>query len=88
MAYTTDYFWVVVSKNRRFHHKGNIGYEHKILLAETDAFGPLPVLPEKIKARCDSCGEEYSYKKKEVMRDEVQVPENFVLHPLFKGPTL
>jgi hypothetical protein len=31
VQYTIDYFWVVVCKNRRFHHKGNIGYEHKIL---------------------------------------------------------
>jgi hypothetical protein len=42
------------------------------------------MLPEKIEVRCDNCGEEYSYKRKEVVRDEVQVPENFVPHPLFK----
>jgi hypothetical protein len=84
VEYTTDYFWLVVCKNHRFHHKGNIGYEHKILLGEADAYGTLPMLPEKIEIRCDNCGEEYSYKQKEVMRDEVQVSESFVPHPLFK----
>jgi hypothetical protein len=34
--------------------------------------------------RCDVCGEEYSYKIKEVMRYEVQIPDAFVPHPLFK----
>jgi hypothetical protein len=84
MEYTTDYFWVVVCKNRRVHHKGNTGYEHKILLGETDAFAALTMLPEKITVRCDNCGEEYSYKSKEVLRDEVQVPKTFTPHPLFK----
>lgn len=84
MEYTTDYFWVVVCKNHRYHHKGNTGYEHHILLGETDAFSPLPMLPEKIAIRCDRCGEEYSYKRKEVMRGEAQIPETFVPHPLFK----
>lgn len=80
VEYTTDYFWVVVCKNHRVHHKGNIGYEHRILLGETDAFEALPMLPETVKIRCDNCDEEYSYKRKEVLRDEVQVPENFVPH--------
>ena len=84
MEYSTDYFWVVVCRNHRFHHKGNVGYEHNILLGETDAYSPPAMLPEKIKVRCDNCGEEYSYKQKEIMRDEVQVPEAFVPHPLFK----
>jgi hypothetical protein len=84
VKYVIDYFWVVVCKNCRFHQKENIGYEHKVLL-EADAFSSLPMLPDKIDVRCDSCGEEYSYKLKEVMRDEVQVPEVFVPHPLFKS---
>jgi hypothetical protein len=42
------------------------------------------MLPEKITVRCDVCGEEYSYKIKEVMRYEVQIPDAFVPHPLFK----
>jgi hypothetical protein len=74
---------VVVCKNHRFHHKGNVGYEHRILLGETDAYASLPMLPDKVKIRCEGCGEEYSYKRTEVLRAEVQVPEAFVPHPLF-----
>ena len=36
-----DYFWAVVCKNHRFHHKGTIGYQHHILLGETDAYASL-----------------------------------------------
>jgi hypothetical protein len=85
VEYITDYFWVVVCKNHRFHHKGNTGYEHRVLLGETDAYASLPMLPDRISVRCDSCGGEYSYKRKEVMRDEVPVPETFEPHPLFKS---
>jgi len=42
------------------------------------------MLPDKIEVHCDSCGEEYSYKQKEILRDEVQVPVTFEPHPLFK----
>jgi hypothetical protein len=37
-----------------------------------------------IEVRCDSCRKAYSYKRSEILRDEVQVPEAFVPHPLFK----
>jgi hypothetical protein len=84
MEYTTDYFWVVIWKNRRFHHKGNTSYEHQIPLAETDAFSSLPMLTEGIKVRCDACGEEYSYKPKEALRAEIEVPEHLDVHPLFR----
>ena len=43
-----------------------------------------PRCPRPSKVRCDRCGEEDSYKQKEVMRDEVQVPGPFAPHPLFK----
>lgn len=84
MEYTTDYYWVVICKNRRFHHKGNTSYEHHIRLGETDAFSALPMLTEKITVRCDRCGEEYSYKPKDVIRAEIEVLDGFVPHPLFK----
>lgn len=84
MEYTTDYSWVVICKNRRFHHKGNTSYEHDIRLGETDAYSALPMLTEKIMVRCDSCGEEYSYKPKDVIRAEIEVLDGFVPHPLFK----
>jgi len=54
------------------------------LAGETNVFSSLPMLPDKVDVHCDSCGEENSYKRKEIMRDEVQVPEVFVPHPLFK----
>lgn len=85
MRYSIDYFWVVICKNRRFHHKTNIGYEHRILLGETDAFSLIPSLPEKITVSCDSCGREYQYEAKEVLRGEVEAPEIFAPHPLFKN---
>ena len=85
MQYSTDYL-LIVCKNHRFHHKGNTGYQYRILLGETDAFSSLPMLPEEMKVRCDSCGEGYSYKQKEILQDEVQVPETFDPHPLFKVP--
>ena len=84
MLYDTDYYWAVACKNRRFHHKGNTSYEHMILLAETDAYASLPMLPERLRITCDSCGEENSYKSKEVLRAEAGVRDNFVPHPLFK----
>src|SRR3954469_4754775 len=64
MEYTTDYFWVVICKNRRFHHKGNTSYQHKIPLGETAPFSSPPMLAEDTKVRCDVCHEEYSYRPK------------------------
>ena len=80
---TPDYFWVVICKNGRFHQKENISYHHRILLGETDSYVSLPMLPVEFEVRCDSCGEEYSYSRKEVLRAEVQVRETFTPHPLF-----
>jgi hypothetical protein len=84
MVYTTEYFWVVICKNRRFHHKGNTSYAHQIPLAQTDAFSPLPMLTEQVQVRCHGCGEEYLYKPSEVLRNEIEIPERFNPHPLFK----
>jgi len=61
-----------------------ISFYVRILLCETDAFSSLPVLPDTIEVRCDSCGQAYSYKRSEISRGDVQVPESFVPHPLFK----
>jgi hypothetical protein len=84
MRYSTDYFWIVLCKNQRFHHRENTNYEHRILLGGTDAFSALPMLPGKIEVRCHSCGKRYLYKRSEILRGDVQVPELFVPHPLFK----
>lgn len=59
MEYTTDYYWVVICKNHRFHHKGNTSFEHHIALAETDPYSSLPMLTDEVKVRCDACGEEF-----------------------------
>ena len=86
MPYATEYFWVVICKNQRFHHKRNTSYAHQIALGETDTYSPLPLAAttECVKVRCNDCGEEYSYKASEIMRNEVDVPGDFVAHPLFR----
>ncbi|MFL6446041.1 MAG: hypothetical protein ACJ713_19640 [Candidatus Sulfotelmatobacter sp.] len=86
MVYATAYFWVVICKNQRFHHKGNTSYAHQIALAETDPYSPLPIpeSTEHVRIRCNDCGAEHSYKSTEILRNEIPVPENFTPHPLFQ----
>jgi len=60
------------------------GYENRILLGDSDAYAALPMLQKRSGCGAIIGGEEYSYKQKEVMRDEVQVPETFKPQPLFK----
>lgn len=84
MGDDTEYFWVVICKNHRFHHKGNTSYAHQIALGETDAYSPLPFLTEQVTVRCDDCGAEYPYKISEILRNEIAVPQTFVPHPLFR----
>jgi hypothetical protein len=87
MSEDRDYFWVVLCKNHRFHHKGNLSYAHQIVLGEADAYSPLPMLTEQVNVRCDSCGEEYSYKPADILRNVIEVPTGFVPHPLFSVAT-
>jgi hypothetical protein len=84
MSEDRDYFWVVLCKNHRFHHKGNLSYAHQIMLGETDAYSPPPMLTQKVTVRCDSCGETYSYKATEILRNVMEIPTEFVAHPLFR----
>jgi hypothetical protein len=78
---TSQYCWVVICKNRRFHDQGNLGFGHRILpLGETDAITPRPALSGPLAVRCDECGEEYSYEPAEVLRFEEGVPESFIPH--------
>ena len=79
-----DYFWVVLCKNQRFHHKGNTSYVHQIALGETDAYSPLPMLTHKVTVRCDLCGQEYAYKPAEILRNAIEAPTGFAPHPLFR----
>ena len=87
MRYSPDYFWIVLCKNQRFHQKDNTNYEHRIPLGETDAFASPPMLPAEIEVCCDSCGKSYLYKRSEILRGELQVPESFVPHALFNKKT-
>ena len=57
-------------------------FGHKIPLAETDAFEPVPV-SGPFYVRCDECGVEHSYEPEEVMRIEMELPESFTTHPRF-----
>ena len=79
-----DYVWAVLCKNHRFHHIGNLSYAHQIVLAETDAHSPLPLLTQIVSVRCDDCGAEYSYKAREILRNVLEIPTWFVPHPLFR----
>jgi hypothetical protein len=40
------YFWVVLCKNRWFHYResGSIFFRYRILLGETDAVSPCPIV--------------------------------------------
>lgn len=85
MVYDTQYFWVVICKNRRYHKRQNLFFGHSIPLAETDAFLPPPALTQPVNVRCDDCGEEYSYAAKDILRAEIEPPHPFTPHPLFSG---
>jgi hypothetical protein len=77
------YCWVVICKNTRFHNSENVMFRHKIPLAETDAFEPMPVSGPFI-VQCDECGEERSYEPAEVLRLEFEIPNDFVTHHRFR----
>ena len=77
-----NYFWVVICKNTKAHRETNLMFGHKIPLAETDAFEPVPV-SGPFYVRCDECGVEHSYEPEEVMRIEMELPESFTTHPRF-----
>ncbi len=83
MGYGGRYVWVVLCKNRRFHARQNLFFGHKIPLGETDAFMPPPNLEGQIYIRCDECGQEYSYKTKDLLRTELELSDSFTSHPLF-----
>ncbi len=78
------YFWTVLCKNHWFHRPQNLSSSHRILLGETDALSSVPVYGS-FSARCDQCGQEYSYEPAEVLRVEEQPPERLIPHPLFCG---
>jgi hypothetical protein len=83
MSHDTCYYWVVICKNHRFHNRQNQLFGHKILLAETDEYSPMPVLDGRFTVRCDDCGQEYAYKPKDVRRLESDYLDDLRPHPLF-----
>jgi hypothetical protein len=83
MGSESQYFWVVLCKNHKFHKRQNLFFGHKIPLAETDAFQPPPNLDGGIHVRCDDCGQEYTYKPNDLLRIELESRESFTPHPLF-----
>ncbi len=79
------YCWVVICKNKWLHRRESLAHGHRIPLGETDAFSPPPPFGDSLKVRCDGCGKEYSYAQKDVMRFEMDLPEAFAPHPLFRA---
>jgi len=86
MGHDTDYFWVVLCKNRRVHNRDNLFSCHCIPLGETDSVSPAPQVNGGLTVSCDECGKEYTYKAKDLMRAELECPESFIPHPLFREP--
>jgi len=82
----TEYFWVVLCKNRGAHNKYNLYSRHAIPLAETDGISPSPKVDD-FTVRCDDCGQEYTYGAKDILRAELDPPEFFTPHPLFPDST-
>jgi hypothetical protein len=58
-------------------------FGHRIPLAETDEFEPLPVSGPFI-VQCDACGDEHTYEPAEVLRISMELPESFKTHPRFQ----
>src|SRR5258706_4345787 len=79
-----NYCWVVLCKNNWFHRRESLFYKHRIPLAETDVYAPVPALKSSFTARCDECHKEYLYKPSDVLRHDQELPVSFIPHPLFQ----
>jgi hypothetical protein len=80
----SHYCWIVICKNGGFHRHTNLLFGHRIPLGETDAVSPRPALAGSFKVQCDECGKEYSYEADDVLRFELELPETFTPHRLFR----
>jgi len=78
------YYWVVLCKNYFFHVRQNLFFRHRIPLAATDPYAPVPPLDGPFKVRCDDCGKTYTYKRSDVRRYEQEITKSFTPHPLFR----
>jgi serine/threonine protein kinase len=76
------YSWVVLCKNYFFHMQQNLFFRHRIPLAYTDPYSPVPEIDGPFEVRCDNCGKTYVYKRRDLRRYEGEVPK-FKTHPLF-----
>ncbi len=85
MGNDSDYFWVVLCKNRAVHNRDNLYSCHCIPLVETDAISPPPEVIGALTVRCDECGREYDYKANDLLRAELTQPETFTPHPQLVG---
>ena len=81
----SHYCWVVLCKNHWFHLRQNIFFRHRIPLSETDPVAPRPSLEGRFSVRCDDCRKEYFYKPSEVLKSELELPDSFTPHPLFRN---
>ncbi len=78
------YCWVVLCKNHWFHLRQNLFFRHRIPLAETDPVATRPSLEGRFRVRCDNCRKEYFYKPSDVLKSEIELPDSFAPHPLFR----
>jgi hypothetical protein len=83
MGFDSQYVWVVVCKNHKFHKRQNLFFGHKIPLGETDAIMAPPAVGNSLTVRCDDCGQEYAYRAQDLVRIELDLPNSFVPHPSF-----
>ncbi len=83
MGCESQYAWVVLCKNHKFHKRQNLFFGHRIPLGETDAILPPPALDSRIHIRCDECGAEYAYRPQDLLRIELELPASFTPHPFF-----
>ena len=79
-----NYFWVVLCKNHWFHMRQNIFFRHRIPLSQTDAVSALLPLSKAFTVQCDDCRKTYTYEPKDVQRVELELPQSFKPHPLFR----
>jgi hypothetical protein len=80
----SHYCWVVLCKNHWYHVPKNLYFRHRIPLAESDPVAPRPSLEGRFRVRCDDCRKEYFYKPSEVLKSELELPDFFIPHPLFR----
>ena len=80
----SHYCLVVLCKNHWYHVPKNLYFRHRIPLAESDPVAPRPSLEGRFRVRCDDCRKEYFYKPSEVLKSELELPDSFIPHPLFR----